>query len=148
MLSKKTIIMLKSVIFLCLTVFFYFNSLTEVLQKYADGYTNIATSHETLENGLNPPFITFCMSPRAKMSILEKYNMSNAALNEPNAIERNMLTKLNKTIEELFLEATYQLNVDFHLYMIWWAYNQVEGWKQYKMKLLVGNQNYIKVSNI
>ena len=131
--------MLKSVIFMCLIFFFYFNNLTEVLQEYADGYTNVAISHEITQNGVKPPIMTLCITPRAKISILDKYNMSFAALNEPNAIEKKTLAKLNKTIEELFVEVTFKLNVDFQLTMVWWAYQLPEGWKQYKRKLFLGN---------
>ena len=55
------------------------------------------------------------MGPKAKSSVLQKYNMSKNALDEPNIKEKKTLLNLNKTIKDLFLEATYKLDVDFSL---------------------------------
>ena len=41
--------------------------------------------------------------------------MSKNALDEPNIKEKKTLLNLNKTIKDLFLEATYKLDVDFRL---------------------------------
>ena len=88
--------------------------------------------------------MTSCVGPQAKQEVLDKYNMDKMALNEPSSIERNTLIKLNKTLEDFFLEATFKLNVDFWLYMIWWDYN-IEGWKRHEKQLSVGNDNTQKV---
>ena len=55
------------------------------------------------------------MGPIAKASVLQKYNMSFRALDEPNVKEKDTLRNLNKTINDLFLEATYKLGEDFFL---------------------------------
>ena len=55
------------------------------------------------------------MGPKAKSSVLKKYNMSKGALDEPTIKEKKTLLNLNKTINDLFLEATYKLDVDFSL---------------------------------
>ena len=73
--------------------------------------------------------------------------MSVSSLNEPNAEERNMLAKLNKTIEELLMESTFKLNIDFKIVMIWWDYND-EGWQKFNTTLSVGDQNFQKVGYI
>ena len=41
--------------------------------------------------------------------------MSKNALDEPNINEKKILLSLNKTIKDLFLEATYKLDIDFSL---------------------------------
>ena len=52
--------------------------------------------------------------------------MSTRALDEPNIKEIKILMKLNKTIKDLFLEATYKLNIDFSL-NITFNYYGIEG---------------------
>ena len=136
--------LLKAVIYLCLIALVYFYEIIEVLNKYEENLTNIAISEKILDNGIKPPFMTLCIGPRAKQQVLDKYNFSKAALNEPSSIERKTLIKLNKTLEDFFLEATYKLNVDFWLYMIWWEYN-IEGWKRHEKRLSVGKDNTQKV---
>ena len=59
--------------------------------------------------------MSLCMGPKAKSSVLQKYDMSKNALDEPNIKEKKTLLNLNKTIKDLFLEATYKLDVDFSL---------------------------------
>ena len=73
--------------------------------------------------------------------------MTVSALNEPNAAERNTLSKLEKTIEDLFMESTFKLNIDFKIIMIWWDYND-EGWQTFNTTLSVGDQNFQKVGYI
>ena len=136
--------LLKAGIYLCLIALVYFYDIIEVLNKYEENLTNIANSEMILDNGIKPPFMTLCIGPRAKQEVLDQYNFSKAALNEPSSIERNTLIKLNKTLEDFFLEATFKLNVDFWLYMIWWDYN-IEGWKRHEKQLSVGNDNTQKV---
>ena len=130
--------LLKFVAYVCLISFFYYYQITEVLNKYQGDYTNVAISEETFEDGIKPPFITLCMNPRAKQTVLDKYNLSIGALNEPNRIEKEILKKLNKTIEEFFLEATFKLVVDFNISMFWWFYNN-EGWTQKELKISLGH---------
>ena len=71
--------------------------------------------------------------------------MSLNALNEPNSDERKILAKLNKTVEGLFREVAYKLNVDYEFYITLWFYEEDYGWKGYKGKMLEGDDNYIKV---
>jgi hypothetical protein len=61
------------------------------------------------------PVMSLCLGPKAKKSVLKKYNMSDTALDEPNFKEKKTLRNSNKTIKDLFLEATYKLDVDFSL---------------------------------
>ena len=97
---------------------------------------------------VTPPFLTLCPAPRAKLSILEKYNMSFGSLNEINKKEIETLASLNKTIEDLFRETTYKLNVDFYLFVAFWYYESHNGWIQYRNKLSEGTDNFLKVSKI
>ena len=55
------------------------------------------------------------------------------------------LANLNKTVEDLFREATYKLNVDFRLFVTFWYYESKDGWTQYKKELFEGTENYVKV---
>jgi hypothetical protein len=135
--STIVMLMLKSFIYFSLATVFYIYNLTEVLHKYEEGNTNIANSEEKIENGIRPPFMTLCSGPRAKQSVLNKYNVTVATLNEPNPHDIEMLTKMNKTVEELFIEATFKLNVDFQLHMTWWLYNN-NGWVKQGMLSLPG----------
>ena len=84
------------------------------------------------------------MTPRAKLEILEKYSMSLGSLNEPNPDESTILANLNKTVEELFRESTFKLNVDYSLNISLWFYEEF-GWKSYEKKMLEGNNNSILV---
>ena len=70
--------------------------------------------------------MSLCMGPKAKSSVLQKYNMSKNALDEPNIKEKKTLLNLNKTIKDLFLEATYKLDVDFSL-NVTFNYYGIEG---------------------
>ena len=64
------------------------------------------------------------MGPPAKASVLQKYNLSTRALDEPNIKEKKILVNLNKTINDIFLESTYQLDVDFILNVTFNYYGQ------------------------
>ena len=136
--------LLKAGIYLCLIAIVYFYQIIEVIEKYEENLTNIAISEEIMENGIKPPFMTLCLSPHAKQEILDKFSLTVVALNEPDAIQRKILVKLNKTIEDFFIEATFKLNLDFRVYMIWWVYGD-EGWYAFKKQLFVGDQNFQKV---
>ena len=136
--------LLKAGIYLCLIVFVYFYQINDVLHTYAENLTNIANSEKISENGIKPPFITLCIGPRAKQEVLDKYKMNKGALDEPNSSQKTILTKLNKTYEDFFTEATFKLNVDFKLYMILWSYDD-EGWKRNEKQLLEGDNNTLKV---
>ena len=134
----------KAAIFSSLAFVLYEVYFTEIVQKYAKGYTYLHTSQETMDTKIKPPFLTLCMTPRAKMPILEKYNMSLGSLNEPNLDETLTLTNFNKTIEELFREATFKLHIDYSLNISLWFYEE-DGWKSYEKEILEGN-NSIAVS--
>ena len=137
--------LLKAAIYLGLIAILYIYQILEVQNKYAEKLTNIANSEKIMKDGIKPPFMTLCISPLAKQEVLDKYNMDQAALNEPNPTQKNTLSRLNKTLEDFFMEATFKLNVDFRLYMIWWEYDS-EGWKKHKVKLSVEDNNTQKVS--
>ena len=136
--------LIKSSIFIALSVVFYVFYFTEVIHKYADGYTNMAIIKETLQNGMKPPYLTMCMSPHAKESLLKHQNLSVGALSEPNINEKNILADLNITIEEFFRKYTFKLNEDYYLYITFWSYEK-EGWKGNKTKLSLGEDNKIQV---
>ena len=136
-------------IFIFLVAIFYIFFLTDVLNIFADRDSFLINSQETMEeNEMNhPPFITFCMTPRAKKSILEEYKLSHGVLDAPNSNDTKILMSLNKTIEALFREVTYKLNKDFDLLIKLWFYEEEHGWRGYEEKILEGNENYIKVRN-
>ena len=142
-----SLILFKSLAFVSLSSLFYFLYFSEIAQKYRDGYTNLILYQETLDDGIDPPVLTMCMTPRTKNLILEKYKLSTAVLNEPNIEEKKILSSLNKTVEALFREVTYKLNKDFHLLIKLWFYEEERGWRGYEEKMLEGNENYIKVIN-
>ena len=83
------------------------------------------------------PVMTLCMGPKAKTSVLKKYNMSTRALDEPNIKEIKTLMKLNKTIKDLFLEATYKLDIDFTLNVTFIYYGN-EGERSVQKELHLG----------
>ena len=136
--------LLKAAIYLCLIVIVYFYQILEVVNKYKEKLTNIAISDEKMEHGIKPPFMTLCSGPRAKQDIFDKYKMNRATLNEPNPTQKIELKKLNKTLANLFMEATFKLNEDFRLFIIWWDYGS-EGWTWNKKQLSLGNINTQRV---
>ena len=77
------------------------------------------------------------MGPKAKSSVLTKYNMSKSVLDEPNIKEEKMLQSLNKTIKDLFLETTYKLDIDFILNITFIYYGK-EGEKRDQKELHLG----------
>ena len=142
--SSYILLLLKTLIFICLAVIFYDFYFTDVVGKFAHKDTTLVLSQEFVDkNETEAPFITFCTQPRAKKTILEKYKLSSGVLNEPNPKDIAILVSLNKTIEILFREVTFKMNVDFDLYIKLWYYEN--GWKNYKGKLQEGSNNYIKV---
>ena len=139
--------LIKAAIYLCLVAIVYFYQIIDVLNKYKENLTNIAISEEIMGNGIKPPFLTLCIGPRAKQEVLDKYNLNIAALNEPDSFQQNILTKFNKTLEEFFMEATFKLNEDFKLFMIWWDYG-TEGWSRIQKQVSLGDANTQKVHKI
>ena len=142
--TSQVLFFVKSALFIALSAIFYIFYLTEIIKKYADGYTYFLTYQKTMET-VTPPFLTLCPAPRAKLSILEKYNMSFGSLNQLNTKDIETLANLNKTTEDLFRESTYKLNVDFYFYVSLWYFESTDGWIQYKEKLSEGPENFIKV---
>ena len=136
--------MLKSGLFFSLCAIFYVYYFSEVVDKYADGYTNLAISKQTLDSPVKLPFMTLCMSPIAKSFVLNKYNMSSDALDEPTVKEKETFTNLNKMQKDLFMESTFQINKDFNLYITHYEYGD-EGSKEYTSQLFEGNANQIQV---
>ena len=134
-------------IFIFLVAIFYIFFLTDVLNIFADRDSFLINSQETMEeNEMNhPPFITFCMTPRAKKSILEEYKLSHGVLNEPKSNEKDIFITLNTTMEALFREATFKLNRDFRLSINLWSYEDEFGWQNYTGKMKEGNDNFIQV---
>ena len=137
--------LIKSSIFISLSAIFYVFYFTDVIHKYADGYTNVAIIKETLPNGMKPPYLTMCLSPHAKKSLLKHKNLSLGVFSEPTVNEQKILAELNITIEELFRKYTFKLNEDHYLYISFWSYEK-EGWKENKTKLFLGQDNKIKVN--
>ena len=138
-------LLLQALLFLSLFMIFFFYYCTEVMQKFANDYTNVVVSQETIVNGAKPPFLTLCMNPGAKDHILKKYNFSALALNEPNVHERKILIDSNKTVEDFFREATYKLDHDFEVYLSLWTYTN-NGWEYNKEKINESDSNFIQVT--
>ena len=144
--TSYILLLLKTVIFICLAAIFYIFYCTEVVNKFTERDTNLILSQENIkENKMNFPFITFCMTPRSKNSILDGYKLSRAVLNEPNSNDQKILISLNKTVDDLFREATFKLNRDFHLQFNLWFYEDEFGWQNYEGKMKEGSDNYIQV---
>ena len=92
--GSQIIKILKFFIFISLAAIFYIFYFTDVLNKFAERDTTLIYTQETIEeNERDSPFITFCMTPRAKNSILDGYNLSRGVLNEPNSVDKQILTK-------------------------------------------------------
>ena len=148
MICKRPYVLLiiKSMIFICLAGLFVNFYFIEVVQKYAERDATFVFSEETIsEDEMKLPFITFCMTPLAKRSILEEYNLSYGVLNEPNPNDREVLVGLKKTIKELFREVTFKINVDFEVTIKLWFYEEDYGVNAYEGKMEMGNNNYIQV---
>ena len=144
--SSSILLILKSLIFISLAAIFYIFYFTDVVNKFAERDTTLVHSQETIEeNERNLPFITFCMTPRAKNSILDGYKLSRGVLNEPNSNDKKNLIRLNKTVEALFREATFKLNRDFYFSINLWFYEDEFGWTNYTGKMTEGSNNYIEV---
>ena len=144
--SPYILLLLKTLIFICLSVIFYIFYFTDVVSKFADRDTTLVLSQENIEDNVGEsPFVTFCMLPRAKKSILDGYKLSTGVLNEPNHNDVKILVTLNKTIETLFREVTFKINVDFELDIRLWYYEDDNGWKNYTGKMGEGSNYYIKV---
>ena len=138
-------LLLQVSLFLSLFMIFFFCYCTEVIQKFANDYTNVVISQENLLEGAKPPFLTICVNPAAKDHILEKYNFSALALNGPNFHERKILMDLDKTVEDFFREATYKLDHDFEVYLSLWTYTN-NGWEYNKEKINERDSNFIQVT--
>ena len=144
--SSSILLILKSLIFISLAAIFYIFYFTDVVNKFAERDTTLVHSQETIEeNERNLPFITFCMTPRAKNKILDGYKLSRGVLNEPNSNDKKNLISLNKTVEALFREATFKLNRDFYFFINLWIYDDEFGWNNYTGKMTEGSNNYIEV---
>ena len=144
--GSHILLILKSLIFISLAAIFYIFYFTEVANKFAERDTTLIYTQETIkENERNPPFITFCMAPRADTLILDGYKLSRGVLNEPNFNDKRILISLNKTVETLFREATFKLNRDFYLSINLWFYEDELGWHNYTGKMTEGSNNYIQV---
>ena len=136
-------------IYISLAVVFYIFYCTEVVNKFTERDTNLILSQENIEeNKMKFPFITFCMTPRSKNSILDGYKLSRAVLNEPNSNDQKILISLNKTVDDLFREATFKLDRDFYFSINLWFYEDEFGWTSYTSKMAEGNNNYIEVGII
>ena len=139
-------LILKSMVFIALATVFFIFYFTDVVNKFAKKDTTLINSQETIEeNERTSPFITFCMAPKAKKSIIDRYKLSRGVVNEPNSNDIKVLINLNKTIDTLFREVTYELNRDFHLLINLWFYDNEFGWTNYTSKMKVGSDNFIEV---
>ena len=143
------LLILKSMIFISLATIFYIFYFTEVANKFAERDTTLIYTQETIkENERNPPFITFCMAPRADTLILDGYKLSRGVLDEPNSNDKQILISLNKTIDALFREVTFKLDQDFNFSVGLWFYEDKSGWIKYSKKMKEGSDNYIEVQII
>ena len=139
-------LILKSMIFIFFATLFYIFYFTDVVNKFAKKDTTLINSQETIkENERTSPFITFCMAPKAKKSLIDRYKLSRGVVNEPNSNDKKVLISLNKTIDALFREVTYVLNRDFHLLLNLWFYDNEFGWTNYTSKMKEGSENFIEV---
>ena len=139
-------LILKSMIFISLAITSYIFYFTDVMNKFAERDTTLIYSQETVEEDeIHPLFITFCTNPRAKKSILKGYKLSSGVLDEPNSNDKEILIRLNKTVEDLFREVTYKIDRDFYLYLNLWFYEEGYGWQSYEGKMKEGHDNYIEV---
>ena len=144
--SSSILLILKSLIFISLAAIFYIFYFTDVVNKFAERDTTLVHSQETIEeNERNLSFVTFCMTPRAKNSILDGYKLSRGFLDEPSSNDQRILKSLNKTIEALFRKVTFKLDRDFYLYINLWFYEDEFGWHNYEAKMKEGSDNYIEV---
>ena len=144
--GSNILLILKSLIFIFLGALFYIFYFTEVVNKFAERETTLVHSQETIDTiERNTPHITFCMTPRAKNSILDGYKLSRGVLNEPNFNDKKILISLNKTVEALFREATFKLNRDFYFSINLLFYEDEFGWTNYTGKITEGRNNYIEV---
>ena len=141
----KLKILLKLLIFLSLSAIFYVYYFTEVVTKYANGYTNIVNLNEIIKDKLKPPILTFCTTPRSKIDVLKKYNLTASALAEPTEKEEKIFDTLNKTFVDFYREVTFSLERDYDVYLRVWIYGK-NGWDLYKIKLNKGNKNTIQVN--
>ena len=136
--TKVLAAFLKIGLFLCLFVVFYIYFFSEVAKKYAEENTYLSESQKRMEK-IKPPFFTLCFAgPKAKESVLKKYNLSVAALNEPSFTEKMILKNLNKTVQDFYREATFILDRDFKLFKSFYTYDD-NGFKDYKIKLNLGD---------
>ena len=125
---------------------FYIFYYTNVVKKFWERDTILINSQEMIEeNERNAPFITFCMTPWAKNSILDGYKLSRGVLNQPNSNDKQILISSNKTIDALFREVTYKLHRDFSLHINLWLYDNEFGWTNYTSKMKEGSENFIEV---
>jgi hypothetical protein len=116
-------LLLKTLIFICLAAIFYIFYFTDVVSKFADRDTTLVLSQENIkDNVVEHPFVTFCMQPRTKKTILDGYKLSTGVFNEPNHNDVEILVSLNKMLETLFKEVTFKINVDFELDIRLWYY--------------------------
>ena len=144
--TSYILLLLKTLIFISLAVIFYIFYFTDIVHKFANRDTTLVLSQEIIEEtAVESPFITFCMQPRTKSTILEEYNLSSGVLNEPNPKDIEIIVSLNKTLDTLFREATFKINVDFEMYIKLWYYEDYYGWKSYHGKMHEGSNNYIMV---
>ena len=144
--SSYILLFLKTLIFICLALIFYAFYFTDVVSKFEHRDRTLVFSQEIVDkNATEAPFITFCTQPRAKKTILEKYKLSSGVLNEPNPKDIEIIVSLNKTLDTLFREATFKINVDFEMYIKLWYYEDYYGWKSYHGKMHEGSNNYIMV---
>ena len=144
--GSHILMILKSLIFISLGAIFYNFYFTDVVNKFAEKDTTLINSQETIEeNERTSPYITFCMAPKAKKSIIDRYKLSRGVVNEPNSNDKKVLISLNKTIDALFREVTYKLHRDFSLHINLWLYDNEFGWTNYTSKMKEGSENFIEV---
>ena len=120
--STKVKFLLKLLTFLSLSAIFYVYYFTEVVTKYANGYTNLVVSYEEINHKIKPPILTVCTTPHSKIDVLKKYNVTASTLSEPSEREEKILEKFNLTFVDFFREVTFSLSRDFNIYLTIWIY--------------------------
>ena len=145
--STKVKFLLNLLTFLSLSAIFYVYYFTEVVTKYANGYTNLVVSYEEINHKIKPPILTVCTTPHSKIAVLKKYNVTASTLSEPSEREEKILEKFNLTFVDFFREVTFSLSRDFNIYLTIWIYGN-NGWDDYKIKLNEGIKNIVQVHKI
>ena len=110
--------LLKILIIIISLLIFYHYFFKDVINKYFDQMTNIATEDKELhkdENGFQSPTFTICMQPQRRPSIYDKYNVTDAFFTAMMPGSYEHLIHTNKSLSDITAEASFKLGEDFDL---------------------------------